>query len=287
VYILLKSGIHAWYQVAGTAISLVSLIKGTSEAVLFSLSGGKRIPKPTAVLLGMVPLAIDVTMRVLGQAFVIVFAPIVGVISVCAKFLITSIMSCFLVGQLGESETFKFSNLKSARMNSLVPYSKTADMQKSRLKKYFAINRIVISTILLIEISTILALTSEVDKQVLDCTSICPVAVNETVDRNLTLTENFTPFEKLTHLRTDGDGVAKACRAHVEISQSGCFTLAVVLLVMVLYTTIESSLMLCTIYEKCEITTLSDRLLFDQGDLPDKVADSFNCCLPRGANKPT
>ena len=164
-------------------------------------------------------------------------------------------------------------------MNSFPPYSKNSFMTKSRLKKYFAINRIVISTILLIELSTILALTSadanvtdsktnsgwfkkrmstEVEKQILDCTTICPVA-----NGNLTLAVKIvTPLEKLTNLRTDE--LANACRAYVAISQSEFFTLAIILMVMALYTIVESILMLCVIDEKCQIRTLSDRLLFDQ-----------------------
>ena len=195
-----------------------------------------------------------------------------------AKVGITLVMSGHLVG-IGESETFRFANLKSARMNSFPPYSKNSFMTKSRLKKYFAINRIVISTILLIELSTILALTSadanvtdsktnsgwfkkrmstEVEEQILDCTTICPVA-----NGNLTLAEKIvTPLEKLTNLRTDE--LANACRAYVAISQSGFFTLAIILMVMALYTIVESILMLCVIHEKCQIRTLSDRLLFDQ-----------------------
>ena len=61
--------------------------QGTSEAALFSLSGGERIPKPTAVLLGMVPVTIDMILRVLGNAFVFVFAPIVGGIGGIGKVL--------------------------------------------------------------------------------------------------------------------------------------------------------------------------------------------------------
>ena len=148
------------------------------------------------------------------------------------------------------------------------------------------------STILLIEIVIILTITStargirsnkffqlafnlptEVDQQVLDCTDICPVAVNGTI-RNLTLaknSQNFTTLETPTSV-TD---IADACRRYVPISQTGFFTLAIIVEVLALYTILESIIMLCNICENCQIRTPSDRLLFDQGDLPDKVINKL------------
>ena len=50
--------------------------QGVSEAALFALSGGMKIPKTVAVLKGMIPIAIDISVRILGQALVLAYAPV-------------------------------------------------------------------------------------------------------------------------------------------------------------------------------------------------------------------
>ena len=143
------------------------------------------------------------------------------------------------------------------------------------------------STILFIEIATLVFPTVffrmpiEVDQEIIDCTNICPIAGNETT-RNLTFTEtsqNSTTLETLTNLTNltnltesgNNTAHADACLTYVAISHSGFFALAIVLMAMALYIIIEGIIMLCVVYEKCRIRTLSDRLLFDQEDLPEKV----------------
>ena len=282
------------------SVPIMYNIQGTSEAALFSLSGGERIPKKTAVLLGMVPLTFDVIVRVLGNAFVFLFAPIVGGIGVVGKFLTTYATAHITLPSVKVSGYPSHPVGQASAGLSLIAgiitpifYSEAFVVTKSSLKKHYAINRTCMSSILLIEISTVLALITnanvhesssayfrmptEVDEQVLDCTNICP-AVNET-NRNLTLTENFTTLENLTNLTDSGNNTefADACLSYVPISQSDFITLAIILMVLALYTIIESILMMC------KIRTLSDCLLFDQGDLPDKVLSkiiwvTLKCC---------
>ena len=78
--------------------------QGTSEAALFSLSGGERIPKLTAVLLGMVPVTIDVIVRVFGYAFVFVFVPMVGVIGLLGNLLTSLSLSWQSLQMMAEDE---------------------------------------------------------------------------------------------------------------------------------------------------------------------------------------
>ena len=47
-----------------------------SEATLFSLSGGRKIPHSRHVLVGLVPLTIDALVRVMGQALVLTYIPV-------------------------------------------------------------------------------------------------------------------------------------------------------------------------------------------------------------------
>ena len=95
-------------------------------------------------------------------------------------------------------------------------------------------------------------------------------------NRNLTLTENsqnFATVKTMTNLTDSGNNteLADACRAYVPISQSGFFALAITLMVLALYTIVESIIMLCNVCGNCQIRTPSDWLLFDQEYLPDKV----------------
>ena len=243
----------------------------------------------------MVPVTFDVILRVLGHSFVFVFAPIVGVIGGIGKVL-ASAATAFNILPLGSYShpggVASFCLGIFAGITTPIVYLEASIATKCSLKKNYALNRICMSTILLIEIATVLVLTTnanvmdirkgtwflevnfrmptEVDEQVLDCTNICPIAVYET-NRNLTLTENFTTLENLTNLTHSGNSTfylfihADVCLTYVAISQSGFFALATFLMVLALYTIIESILMLCN------IRTLSDCLLFDHGDLPDKV----------------
>ena len=59
--------------------------QGLSETALFALSEGKKIPKLGAVLVGMLPITMDVLLRVLGQAVVLVVAPPLGLLSALLK----------------------------------------------------------------------------------------------------------------------------------------------------------------------------------------------------------
>ena len=47
-----------------------------SEATLFSMSGGRKIPHSRHVLVGLVPLTIDALVRVMGQALVLTYIPV-------------------------------------------------------------------------------------------------------------------------------------------------------------------------------------------------------------------
>ena len=63
--------------------------QGISEAALFALSGGMKIPKTVAVLKGMIPIAIDISVRILGQALVLAYAPVCLYVAIL-KFLMSN-----------------------------------------------------------------------------------------------------------------------------------------------------------------------------------------------------
>merc|ERR550517_1110315 len=100
----------------------------------------------------MIPVTIDVIFRVLSHAFVFVFAPIVGGVGLLGKLLTNALTACFLNPTAWVRALF-------AGIITPIFYSEAYIMTKSSLKKYYAINRIGVSTILLIELATVLALT--------------------------------------------------------------------------------------------------------------------------------
>jgi len=290
VYILFKGGIQSRLQLVSTGVSILCLTKGMSEAALYSLSGGVKIPSLKSVLLGMLPLAFDTFVRVVGQGLVLTYVP-AGIFIVCLKYAASLALACPLKQP---NEPFH-QKAKTVVINGLAGLvSPTAFIQDSsipreKLRKYFALNRIVINTMLLIELSAILAVTmiqkgdqyfvsSPIASGVpnwltipsnnislVDCTHACPVQILS----NSTLTLDRSIFGQSSQSKW-GDHY-KDCIDFVALKPSSSIPLCMALILCAIYTIIESFLMLWGATK-----TLSDRLLFDQGDLPDRV---FSCCV--------
>ena len=127
--------------------------QGISEAALFALSGGMKIPKTVAVLKGMIPIAIDISVRILGQALVLAYAPVCLYVATL-KFLMSMVMalvlSFYFLGADDIVDKVKLFFLNGiGGMISPVPNFDTKAFSKGALRKYYAINRILLSSILL------------------------------------------------------------------------------------------------------------------------------------------
>ena len=77
--------------------------QGLSETALFALSEGKKIPKLGAVLIGMLPITMDVLLRVLGQAVVLVVAPSVGLLSAVIKWFLDAMCSSIVMRNVNKT----------------------------------------------------------------------------------------------------------------------------------------------------------------------------------------
>ena len=233
----------------------------------------------------MLPLAFDTFVRVVGQGLVLTYVP-AGIFIVCLKYAASLGLACPLKQP---NEPFH-QKAKTVVINGLAGLvSPTAFIQDSsipreKLRKYFALNRIVINTMLLIELSAILAVTmiqkgdqyfvsSPIASGVpnwltipsnnislVDCTHACPVQILS----NSTLTLDRSIFGQSCQSKW-GDHY-KDCIDFVALKPSSSIPLCMALILCAIYTIIESFLMLWGATK-----TLSDRLLFDQGDLPDRV----------------
>jgi len=253
-----------------------------SEAALFSLSGGVKIPSPKRVFLGMVPLAFDTFVRVVGQGLVLTYVP-AGIFIVCLKYAVSLGLTCPLKQP---NEPFQ-QKAKTVVINGLAGLvSPTAFIQDSsipreKLRKYFAFNRIVVNSMLLIELSVILTITmihegeqyfvsSPIESGVpnwltipsnnislVDCTHACPVQVVS----NSTLSFDRSIFGRGSFVLADH---YKDCIDFVALKPSASIPLCMALIPCAIYTIIESLLMLWP--KVWGVKTLSDRLLFDQGD---------------------
>ena len=122
-----------------------------------------------AVLLGMVPVTVDVALRVVGQAFVFLFAPIVAAVGIFVKGLIVhELVSKTVLGikchdclslrlrVLGLQDSFF--NMFAGISSPAIVSNNFENKPKEKLRKYYALNRIAVSTILFIEIAVTLAL---------------------------------------------------------------------------------------------------------------------------------
>ena len=124
---------------------------------MFSLSEGKKIPKLVAVLVGMVPVTVDVTVRVVGQAAVFTFAPIVGGIGMFVKFVAVEVlvipqtMSKMNIDITGTRFMNWFGGISSPAI--VFGKGKFGSGSKDAMRKYYAINRIIVSSIVLAELA--------------------------------------------------------------------------------------------------------------------------------------
>ena len=295
-----------------------------------------------AVLLGMVPVTVDVALRVVGQSFVFLFAPVVAYVGIFVKGLtVHELVSKTVLGikchdclslrlrVLGLQDSFF--NMFAGISSPAIVSNNFENKPKEKLRKYYALNRIVVSTILFLEIAVTLALivsardakvenvTSEnITKNIryktsdhwiksvidgkfenvtiesmivmpakirknLSCANVCPAenVENKTVaekwqhfigTKNLTESTSLTNVtslieEMMTTQKQNGTMQYVACHTYVPIVERDFFILAVTLMILAMYTIIESLIMLLGNH-----TTLSDWLLFDQKDRPDKVS---------------
>ena len=193
-----------------------------------------------AVLLGMVPVTVDVALRVVGQAFVFLFAPVVAYVGIFVKGLtVHELVSKTVLGLkchdclslrlrvLGLQDSFF--NMFAGISSPAIVSNNFENKPKEKLRKYYALNRILVSTILFIEIAVTLALIvsaregkfenltsvtsksitkditiirppAEVIREDLNCDNVCPAAQNVTKD-NVTVAEkwlHFIPTKNLT-----------------------------------------------------------------------------------------
>ena len=267
-----------------------------SEATLFSLSGGRKIPHSRHVLVGLVPLTIDALVRVMGQALVLTYIPVCLFLALLKLVLTLKLAGALAYGRHastlslddghfegGDRELEKehfHQKTKKLVINGLAglvcptPFTQNSDVPKEALRKYFAYNRIILNTFLLIELSTILVMTEMYpcgnfvssplesglpnwvtipcdDITLVDCTDAC-------TDAN----SHFS--QDVMNQTTNSDHYVK-CVNFVALKPSSFFFLSILTIPFSIYTIIDSILMLCG------VKTFSDKLLFDQGDLPDQV----------------
>ena len=271
-----------------------------SEATLFSLSGGRKIPHPRNVLLGFLPLTIDAVVRVVGQAIVLTYAPACLYLALpklffslkvvlplaygrqlCVQPTLSSDDGHFEGGDSKLEEEHFHQKTKTLVINSLaglvcpIPFTKSSNITRQALRKYFAYYRIILNTFLLIELFVILVLTEIYrgelqitggsvlpnwvtiptnDIALMDCTEVCQTkdSANSTFSQDLMNQTTFNnPYDE--------------CVNFVALTPSSFFVLSILMIPSSIYTIIDSILMLCG------VKTFSDKLLFDQGDLPGKV----------------
>ena len=134
-----------------------------SETVLFSLSEGRKIPKLVAVLIGMVPVTIDVTVQVVGQAVVFIFALAVGGIGINVKYLAVGILLAFAMRnkKIVLKDT-GYMNMFGGISSPAIVFGKLGSGSKDALRKYYALNRITVSTAVIAELAITLALITTV-----------------------------------------------------------------------------------------------------------------------------
>ena len=145
-------------------------LQGVSEAALFTLSEGKKIPKRSAVLLGMLSLTFDILVRIIGQALVLVYAPTVGLwpfmllfSGVILPFHVVYVR-CFnwKTDRIRENVHWFNNNIGSIVLNviggifSPALFSDRISVSKLFMKKYYAFNRIFLSSLLIAQLSVTL-----------------------------------------------------------------------------------------------------------------------------------
>ena len=116
-----------------------------------------------AVLVGMVPVTVDVTVRVVGQAVVFIFAPAVGVLGMAVKIIAVEILVVFAPSKLKIEVRGTFIlNLFGGISSPAIVFDKLTSASKDALRKYYALNRITVSTIVLAELAITYALITAV-----------------------------------------------------------------------------------------------------------------------------
>ena len=214
----------------------------------------------------MIPIAIDISVRILGQALVLAYAPVCLYV-VTLKFLVSMVMalvlSFYFLGADDIVDKVKLFFLNGiGGMISPVPYFDTKAFSKGALRKYYAINRILLSSILLVELSLALSMTLGAggDKFLLK-----PDIDRGTFNHQLIYfdvpAENEEVNVDCTNMCDARRGNRRMCLNHVAIQPNVFCPLAITLMVLAIYTIVESILMLCGINN-----IPSDKLLFDQVD---------------------
>ena len=185
-----------------------------------------------AVLIGMVPVTIDVTVRVVGQATVFIFSPAVGLIGIAVKIFAV----CPVLVEIARKmkivlyETV-YMNWFGGIFSPATVLGKHDSGSKVALRKYYAINRITMSTIVIAELAITYALitTAPSDsssdsfsrkmisrgnlrlpaevREDLNCANICPA--EQVFEGNMAFlaekVEDFVKTNNLTNLTNSTD----------------------------------------------------------------------------------
>ena len=240
--------------------------QGLSETALFALSEGKKIPKLGAVLIGMVPITLEVFIRVLGQAVVFLVNPMTALLSAPFKWFLDILCSSIVMNNVTKITNASGSCMDEGdreyqdRMNAFhgllmrivggnfispIHFAASSRVTKDMQRKVYALNRIIMSTSIFIELSICMARFSPVGSRT--------VCLNKII--------NFCGEEQSNQTSTCQETVALIIYDPLVF-----YPLTLALMLLALLSTVESVLMLCGFKN-----TPSDTLLFEQGDLPEKV----------------
>ena len=157
--------------------------QGLSETALFALSEGKKIPKLGAVCIGMVPITLDVFIRILGQAVVFLVNPMTALLSAPFKWFLDILCSSIVMNNVTKITNASGSCMDEGdreyqdRMNAFhgllmrivggnfispIHFAASSRVTKDMQRKVYALNRIIMSTSIFIELSICMARFSPV-----------------------------------------------------------------------------------------------------------------------------
>ena len=214
----------------------------------------------------MLPITMDVLLRVLGQAVVLVVAPSVGLLSAVTKWVVDAFCSSIVMRNVNkttnlqiffdeDSKEFQdrmdavqgiFMRIFGGNLISPIHFAASSRVTKDLQRKVYALNRIIMSTGIFIELSICMARFSPVGSRTVCLNKIINFCGEEHSNQNSTCQE------------TD---------ALIIYDPLVFYPLTLALMLLAILSTVESVLMLCGFKN-----TPSDTLLFEQGDLPEKVS---------------
>ena len=212
----------------------------------------------------MLPITMDVLLRVLGQAVVLVVAPPLGLLSALIKWFLDVLSSSIVMRNVNktanankrqhlqifldeDSKEFQdrmnavqgtFMRIFGGNLISPIHFAASSRVTKDLQRKVYALNRIIMSTAIFIELSLCLVIFPAIESNTV-CTNICE----------------------------ERSSVDPACHESVATKPLVFYPLTLALMLFALLSTVESVLMMCGFKN-----TPSDTLLFEQGDLPEKVS---------------